>query len=405
MFSGIFISSANGLSSPGEMFYNSFIILAMILLLAVPAFILRKMKLLNSSCLKPLSIILLYICQPFLIINAFARSSVEPGGAVAVNLAVVFLLAIATHVIPFIILQMTLFRTSKKKFQSLEPAAVLEGDLYGAAKKRNGALIFLSAFGNAGFLGVNFIQELFGGDHRMIIYTAAFIAVFNIGLWTLGVYISTGDVKKINWKKAFLVPAVAAIPIGVLFFFVPQINFLHGTRIFEGYRYVAVSIYEYVSGVGYVTNGYAYMAERVYRQTFERTRMIGRGVTFLADASLPLSMFIVGIRLGEVSFKDLVSDKKVHLTNAIKLVGVPLLMLGIMLPLALSGVFSSLDPNNYFTIVIVIFAAMPAAASAVAFAERFDGDVGTSVKGFLLSTILSIITLPLILMATMALLG
>ena len=363
-----FISSANGMSSPGEMFYNSFIILAMILLLAVPAFILRKIKLLSSDCLKPLSIILLYICQPFLIINAFARSSVNPSGAVAVNLVVVFLLAIATHIIPFVILQFTLFRTNKKKFQSLDPGAVLDGDLYGMAKKRNGALIFLSAFGNAGFLGVNFIQELFGSDHRMIIYTAAFIAVFNIGLWTLGVYISTGDVKKINWKKAFLVPAVVAIPVGVLFFFVPQINFLHG----DG---------------------------------FERTQMLGRGVTFLADASLPLSMFIVGIRLGEVSFKDLVSDKKVHLTNAIKLVGVPLLMLGIMLPLAFSGVLSSIDPNNYFTIVIVIFAAMPAAASAVAFAERFDGDVDTSVKGFLLSTILSIITLPLILMATMAIIG
>jgi len=372
-----FLLSANGsIFSPGEMFYNSFIILAMILLLAVPAFILRKLKLLSSSCLKPLSIILLYICQPFLIINAFARSSVQPSGAVAVNLVVVFLLAMATHIIPFAILQFAVFRTSKKlkltgsNGDTLQPAAILEGkdDAYGIAKKRNGALIFLAAFGNAGFLGVNFIQELFGGDHRMIIYTAAFIAVFNVGLWTLGVYISTGDVKKINWKKAFLVPAVVAIPVGVLLFFVPQINFLHG----EG---------------------------------FERTHMIGRGVTFLADASLPLSMFIVGIRLGEVSFKSLVSDKKVHIANVIKLVGVPLLMLAIMLPLALTGALSSIDPNNYFIIVIVIFAAMPAAASAVAFAERFDGDVDTSVKGFLLSTILSIITLPLILMMTMAIIG
>jgi len=403
MFSGFLISSS--LFSPGEMFYNSFIILAMILLLAVPAFILRKMKLLSSSCLKPLSIILLYICQPFLIINAFSRSSVQPSGAVAINLGIIFLLAIATHVIPFIILQLILFRTSKKKFQSLDPTAVLEGDLYGEAKKRNGALIFLSAFGNAGFLGVNFIQELFGGDHRMIIYTAAFIAVFNIGLWTLGVYISTGDIKKINWKKAFLVPAVVAIPVGVLFFFVPQINFLHGTRVFEGYGYVSERIYRHLYGYGYIFDGYGYVAQRIYSQTFERTRMLGRGVTFLADASLPLSMFIVGIRLGEIGVKDLVSDKKVHLTNALKLVGVPLLMLGIMLPLALTGVLSNVDPNNYFTIVIVIFAAMPAAASAVAFAERFDGDVDTSVKGFLLSTILSIITLPLILMITMAIIG
>jgi len=371
-----FISSTSGsISSPGEMFYNSFIILAMILLLAVPAFILRKLKLLNSSCLKPLSVILLYICQPFLIINAFARSGVEPSGAVAVNLIVVFLLAVVTHIVPFVILQFGVFRTSSKlkianNKDMLNPEAIIEGkdDAYGIAKKRNGALIFLAAFGNAGFLGVNFIQELFGSDHRMIIYTAAFIAAFNIGLWTLGVYISTGDIKKINWKKAFLVPAVVAVPVGVLLFFVPQINFLHGAG-------------------------------------FERTHMIGRGVTFLADASLPLSMFIVAILLGEVSFKELMTDKKVHLANVIKLVGVPLLMLVIMLPLSLMGVLSSIDPNNYFTIVIVVFAAMPAAASAVAFAERFDGDVQTSVKGFLLTTILSIITLPLILMMTMAIIG
>jgi len=321
--------------------------------MAVPAFILRKVKLLNESSLKPLSIVLLYILQPFLVINAFANFGVEPTAAIARNLAIMFGLGIAAHVIPFFILKLTVYFTKKTDDE--------------AKRLRKGAFLMSAVFGNAGFVGVNFILMLFNDGSHAPLYAAAFVSAFNIMLWTLGVFSTTNDFKKVEWKKTLLAPAIVAVFIAVPLFFIPQINFLR-----------TVSYDAYGNAIGEITRW-------------------GQGVRFLADASLPISMFIVGIRLGSVPIKSLFTDVGVLICSTIRLILVPLLMLALTLPFLLTGALYSIDPDNYIIVTLFIFASMPVAASAVAFAERFDGDKDTAVKAFLFSTLVSLLTVPLML--------
>ena len=310
--------------------------------MAVPAFVLKKLGLIEESALKPLSIILLYVLQPFLVINAFASSSVEPSGQVALNLLIMFALGLAAHLIPFAVLKITAYATKK----TTEQQKCL----------RKGALMMSAVFGNAGFLGVNFIKILVGDNSPAVLYAAAFICAFNIMLWTLGIFNITNDIKRVDFKKAFFAPAIIAVFIAIPLFFIPAINLV------------------------------------------QIEPMIGKGVKFLADASLPVSMFVVGLRLGRIGLKELFSDAGVWICCAIRLVAVPLVMFLLMLPLVLTGALERIDPNNYIVLVLVIFAAMPVAASVVAFAERFDGDQATAAKAFLLSTVLSILTVPAMMM-------
>lgn len=186
----------------------------------------------------------------------------------------------------------------------------------------------------------------------MLIYTAVFILGFNIASWTLGVYTITGDKKHISLRKALLNPPTAALVVALPLFF------------FKSYIPSDV-LTPLSSGIGY-----------------------------LSDMTLPLSMIILGIRLADIKFKVLLTDVKVYIVCLIKLVAAPLICFGIMYLLKL--VFPALDKSIIVTAYIVI--AMPSASLTLTFAEMFDGDRATAVKTTILTTLLSVITIPLLML-------
>lgn len=226
-------------------------------------------------------------------------------------------------------------------------AAKLIFDRFNISKEKKGVFTFATAFSNCGYMGIPVINALFYGSEflpEMLIYVAVFIAVFNIVNWTVGIYIISGDKKYISIKNALINPTTISLAVALpLFFF----------------------------GISIENNFY---------QLASAFKMIG-------DMTTPLSMIIIGIKLAEMPLKDIFSSPIVYLSAFIKLLAAPV---------ALFFAVSLFDVPYIVAVVLLLISAMPTATLTVANAERFGGDSITAVKTMLCSTLLSIITIPLV---------
>ena len=89
----------------------------------------------------------------------------------------------------------------------------------------------------------------------------------------------------------------------------------------------------------------------------------------------------------------LIADVRVYIVAVLKLIVSPLLSLGILL---LADIIFPLD--RFVMIALFIIAAMPTASSALNFAEMFGGDRETAAASTLMNTLLSIITIPVLML-------
>lgn len=108
-------------------------------------------------------------------------------------------------------------------------------------------------------------------------------------------------------------------------------------------------------------------------------------ITLLSDAAIPCIMIVLGIQLSTIAFRE-ISFKLVGAIVFIRLMISPLIMLGLVY---LVGIEGSLLGN-----VLVIISAMPTAANTTMFAVQFDIIPDLVSATTLISTILSLISLP-----------
>ncbi len=316
------------------------LIMSVLLVFAVPGFVLRKKNFVRAESTYSLSNILLYVCQPLLIVKSFAVDPIEPSGKILLNFSYVFLFSIAAMLLTFAVAN--IFFTKMKE-----------------ERKRKDIFVFISIFSNCGFVGIPFIDMFTKGmgadvNARAKMYVIVFNAAFNVLVWTLGAYLVTQDKKQISVKKAILNPCTVGTLIGFLLFLLPQINIFN----------------------------------------MESVKELQQIVVFTGNMTAPLSMMIVGVRVAELSPKALFKDKGVYLSAAMRLLVAPALTFLIVLPFKLWGVFND---DIYLLLAPVIAMAMPPAATVVAFAERFGGERESAAAAYATGTLSSLITLPLVL--------
>ncbi len=114
---------------------------------------------------------------------------------------------------------------------------------------------------------------------------------------------------------------------------------------------------------------------------------IGQTCNLLGQMTVPAAMLVIGSTLAKQPLKQMVNDGWSYLTSFMRLAGVPLLIFFI------GGIFIH-DP--YILAVIVIESAMPAASSGIMMCLAYGGDTMTMSRGTFITTILSIVTLPLL---------
>ena len=330
----------------GQIILKVLIIMLVLCVFAVPGFVLRKTNLVRSDSLYSISNILLCVAQPALIVKAFAVDPIAPTGAVLLNFLWVFLFSVAALFLTWGAAEL-IFRFMKKPEE----------------RRNRDVLVFIGTFSNCAFIGIPFIDMFTDGNAEATMYMIVFSVAFNLILWTLGAYLMTQDRRQISLKKAFLNPCTVGSVIGFLLFLVPQINIFDMEAVAE--------------------------LQQIVEYTGNMTAPLSMMVT------APLSMMVVGVRLAELPAKKLFGDPKIYLCAFVRLILSAALTYLIILPFKLTGLF---EATPYVLLTPVIAMAMPPAASVVAFAEKLDGEKEFSAAAFSTGTLLSVVTLPFVLL-------
>ncbi len=106
----------------------------------------------------------------------------------------------------------------------------------------------------------------------------------------------------------------------------------------------------------------------------------------LGDATIPLSMILVGVQLGGTDFGSLLSDKDLLITSAVKLILMPAIALLILTPFPV-------DPVVKLTSLLAV--CFPSAVIGVAVAAQEGKNSQLMAEAVAVSTLLSVIALPL----------
>ncbi len=207
---------------------------------------------------------------------------------------------------------------------------------------------FAMVFSNAGFMGIPLIVDVLGSDKA--IYASFYMIFFHLFIWSVGSYIYTGDMKYFSVKKMILNPGVIPILIGIII---------------------------YVTGLGDVM-----------------PNIISSAVGHLGGSVVPVSMIIVGLRLAECDFKRIFGNIKLYICFAMRLLILPTLLFAVMYLFKLTNLYY----NEIVMASCLICASAPSAAFTNAFAELYGGDGAEASVTVSVSTLLSIVTMPLVAM-------
>jgi len=112
-------------------------------------------------------------------------------------------------------------------------------------------------------------------------------------------------------------------------------------------------------------------------------------VKLAGDVTVPLSMITVGSMLTEVHYKEMMAGWRVYFISFMRLALLP----------AVVFFFVRLFTDNPMMISVpVVLAAMPVAVNAPLIANEYNGNVLLASRLMFVSTLLSLITLPVVLM-------
>ena len=205
---------------------------------------------------------------------------------------------------------------------------------------------FAMVYTNSGFLGIPLASAVFGSDSVIVIYIILLNIISNLFLFTVGVYMISGDKSHIQIKKALVNPVLIAFILGIILNLTGVVSYVPELLTFSDYFKHIVT---------------------------------------------PISMTVLGIKMGTVRFRELFNRPAMYYTSLIRLVIFP--ALAVVLLWALGGV---IPVDTDMLLGMLIGFACPTAAMATALAEKYDGDTENAVIYTLGTTVLSVITIPML---------
>lgn len=207
---------------------------------------------------------------------------------------------------------------------------------------------FGSMYGNTGFMGLPLIQAIMGDE--ALIFAVVSLMVFNVVVWSHGYMMMNGSAKGFSLKNVLLTPGILAVVIG-LPLFLAQLT---------------------LPGV------------------------LHTAVKYIGSMNTPLAMVVIGAQMARADLGALLRDKKLFEASALKLILIPIFTAVVLLPLR---------HNALLYTATVILSGAPTAGITSMFAERFDRAPERAAGLVSLSTLLSILTLPIIAVAAEAIAG
>ncbi len=214
-------------------------------------------------------------------------------------------------------------------------------------KKHYNLYRLMLIFSNVGFMGIPVVTSIYGKEAMLLI--AFYNLGYNLLLYTYGIYLaSTGGepgekaetAKDAGWKKL--------LNLGVASCLISIIIFLSGVTMPDS----VCTFFDYVG-----------------------------------NAAVPLSMILIGASVAQGGKKEFFLDRKMYVFMAVKMLAIPvaaaLLMRLLPWPAMVEGVF-------------ILMLAMPVGSIVVMLAAESGADEIECTKGSILTTLLSVLTIPIV---------
>ena len=200
---------------------------------------------------------------------------------------------------------------------------------------------FACVFSNAGYMGLPLISALFGSEG--LLYASAYFTMFNLLLWTVGYSMVSGssDPKKIA-RSLLHTPVIYAIIVGIA----------------------------------------------IYLLQIPLPPLITQPMEFLGNMNTPISMIITGMLIASGDLHRTLTDKHIWKLTAVRMLLIPVLSI---------AAFAALGLFRYgmTTQVVLLLECCPVAAITSVFAVQFNHDEQFAAGSVVLTTLLSIVFLPL----------
>ena len=194
---------------------------------------------------------------------------------------------------------------------------------------------FGMVYANSSFMGLPLLAGILG--KQALLYGVISMLIFTVFQWTHGAVTMGG---KYSVKRMLVNPGMISMAIGLLLF---AFNLRIPAPIFNA-------------------------------------------MDFMTDMNSPLAMVVIGAQMARADIRSVFRSAKLYLAAAVKLILVPAVVCVAILPL-------KLEPVSYCACVVM--AACPTAGTTSMFAQMFRRDVETAARMVTLSTLLSVITLPI----------
>ena len=204
---------------------------------------------------------------------------------------------------------------------------------------RKAVLEFATLFSNAGNAGMPIVASVFGTEG--VFYASFYLLPVRILIWTVGLALFV-DSKNTRERMILLAktPSVVVVFMGIALMFMP----------------------------------------------FKLPSVLSTAVKNIGDMTGPLSMMLIGAALGESNLRE-AFDVDAFILTFVRLVVQPLIFLFL---------FRSMGVKNILWQVAVTLTAMPAAANTEIFAEMSGKDYMFAARCVVVSTVISLFSVPLL---------
>ncbi len=212
--------------------------------------------------------------------------------------------------------------------------------------KKRGVARFAMFSSNNGFLGIPLARAVFGVTSPVVAVVVIANVLSNILFYAFGTYLISGDKNKISIKNILLNPLLIAFILGMVINLTGVNNYVPEISTYTGY---------------------------------------------LSSIVTPLSMILLGLKMGAVDFKELIKSKNMYYVASIKLIAFPVIVMAILIAV---NQFVAIP----YALLMGLFIAfsMPTASVTTTFADQFDSDTKGAVAYTLGTTLMSILTISIL---------
>lgn len=297
------------------MFSTVFSQVMILMLMIATGFVAAKAKIMTAEGARCCTDIALIIVTPCVIIKSLIR---EYSKEIMKSLTLAFIITLLVQVLMILLSYLI---------------------LHSKDKARERVLRFGTIFANCGFMSLPLQQVILGADGTL--YGSAYIIMFNLVIWSYGVFLISGDKRYIKPKKLFINPGIIALAIGLVIFIfsIPVPKILYST------------------------------------------------IDYISAIYTPLPMLIIGYHLAQNSIKTAFKDAKCLFAVLLRM---------IVYPLAVLGFLYILGVRETLLVSVIISVSAPVAAITTMFSSKYGADTPLSVDMVSLSTVAAAVTMPLV---------